>query len=275
MTNVETITPAEAAAYLDLLIRPNRLLNPYIVQSYARDMTSGHWYLTGDPIRFDTEGRLIDGQHRLKAAVLANVPFESYVIRDLPTSVITVLDSGRKRTAGDLLAFRGHPNGHLLSATCKWMLTMKAMAQTNGKSIMPRTVMKPSYAEIVDIVEQHPELAHSCQVVMGAMGIRPSVLAAIHYVGKNLLKKQEDGVFLADAFVKVFTKGIGYWEDNDPAIRLRDANIRDKLKGKSVSDRIAIITSVYAWNHFSEGKPLVALRPPQIIKVTDLKPEMI
>lgn len=268
---VETITPELAALYLEQNVLPQRRVDMITAKGYARDMQAGLWLLSGDPIRFDTQGRLIDGQHRLKAATMAKVSFTTVVIRDMPDAIITVLDSGRKRSAGDLLAFHGHSSGHLLAATSKWLLTMKAMAQTNGKAVFPRSVIKPSHAEVLDVVSKHPSLAQSCKMVYGLMGIRPSILAAIHYVGSVLLEKPE----LADAFVKVFVQGIGYWEGSDPAIKLREHNIRERQKGKNFTDRTAITTSVYAWNHFAKGTRIVSIRPPQIIKVDGLKPEML
>lgn len=39
----------------------NRPLRKAVVQRYATDMENGDWQDNGDPIRFDTNGRLIDG----------------------------------------------------------------------------------------------------------------------------------------------------------------------------------------------------------------------
>lgn len=51
------------------------------IPDMARFMREGSWALNGQPLLFDTENRLIDGVRRLKACVLANVPFETCVVR--------------------------------------------------------------------------------------------------------------------------------------------------------------------------------------------------
>lgn len=64
------IEPHLAESWLTKNVK-NRNLTDRIAKKYARDMASGKWKTTGDPIRFDVDGNLIDGQHRLQACVLA------------------------------------------------------------------------------------------------------------------------------------------------------------------------------------------------------------
>lgn len=61
----------------------NRPLRKAVVQRYATDMENGDWQDNGDPIRFDTNGRLIDGQHRLEAVILSDTPIDAWVLRGL------------------------------------------------------------------------------------------------------------------------------------------------------------------------------------------------
>lgn len=61
---------------------------------------------TGDPIRFDADGRLLDGQHRLLAIVASGIPLKGVqVIRNMETDVFKVIDSGLQRTNADSLGF--------------------------------------------------------------------------------------------------------------------------------------------------------------------------
>jgi hypothetical protein len=65
------ITPAMAREWLEKNIENNRGVGAQVVDAYARDMLAGKWYIPGDPIRFDEDGNLIDGQHRLVRGQLA------------------------------------------------------------------------------------------------------------------------------------------------------------------------------------------------------------
>ena len=79
---METITPKTAMQYLKFNNdNPRKTVNRRQVESYARDMKAGQWFANGEPIVFDANGNLKNGQHRLMAIVLAGVPVDIYVIR--------------------------------------------------------------------------------------------------------------------------------------------------------------------------------------------------
>jgi hydrogenase maturation factor len=86
-SKVETITPEKAREYLHTISK-QRQIRPRIVGRYAADMRSGHWLLTHQGIAFNALGQLVDGQHRMKAIVLANHPVEMMVTRDIAVSVV-------------------------------------------------------------------------------------------------------------------------------------------------------------------------------------------
>jgi hypothetical protein len=50
-----------AQTWLEKNVPHNRGVRPSVVAAYARDMLAGKWYISGDPIRFDVKGNLIDG----------------------------------------------------------------------------------------------------------------------------------------------------------------------------------------------------------------------
>jgi hypothetical protein len=108
-SSVEDITPETAAEWLKLVAPSQRPLNARHVNRLADDMTSGRFLSNGDPIRFDWDGRLVDAQHRLAAAVKAGFTLRRIVVvRGLAPETITTIDTGSKaRTASDVLKMRG------------------------------------------------------------------------------------------------------------------------------------------------------------------------
>ena len=102
---IETITPSIAKEYLSRNM-VNRSLNVIRVDSYARTMKAGNWQLNGEAIRFNQNGELIDGQHRLSAIIKANVPVDFVVMSDIDNSV-SVYDRGRNRSVTDELVIEG------------------------------------------------------------------------------------------------------------------------------------------------------------------------
>src|SRR4051812_40935726 len=103
---VTTITPALAQEWLKLNTK-NRVLRPHRVSTFARDMKMGRWMLNGEAITFSDLGRLLNGQHRLHACVEANRSFETVVMRGVPDKSFPTIDTGGKRTAGDVLGMSG------------------------------------------------------------------------------------------------------------------------------------------------------------------------
>ena len=94
---VETITPAMAEEYLRHNDHnPRKTASRRQVESYARDMAAGKWFINGEPIVFDANGDLKNGQHRLMAIIKANVPVEMYVVRGINPEY-TTFDYGMLR----------------------------------------------------------------------------------------------------------------------------------------------------------------------------------
>ena len=88
--NMELITPEIASKYLTHNEHnPRKNTNRNQIEAYARDMTAGKWFANGEPIVFDANGDLKDGQHRLMAIVKANVPVYMFVIRGVDPSYTT------------------------------------------------------------------------------------------------------------------------------------------------------------------------------------------
>lgn len=94
------VTPEQA---LDWLTRNdnNRVISKKHVNLLADMMARGEYHFVGDPIRFDTDGRLLDGQHRLNAIVESETHQPMLVITGLPPESQVFMDAGRKRSPGD------------------------------------------------------------------------------------------------------------------------------------------------------------------------------
>ena len=73
------ITPAMAEKWLAKNLG-NRHVRESHVATLVRDIRDGNWRQTGEAIKFDWDGRLIDGQHRLHAIVAAQTATRMLVV---------------------------------------------------------------------------------------------------------------------------------------------------------------------------------------------------
>ena len=108
-SKVVSITPEMAKEMLEKNMANNRKINHDTVRRYARIMKAGGWNLTHQGIGFDEQGELIDGQHRLMAIVMANVPVKmlvTYGVKHTDGEALTI-DMGRKRTTLNIMQISG------------------------------------------------------------------------------------------------------------------------------------------------------------------------
>lgn len=121
---LEFITPELAEHYLAK--RPNsqsdikqRSVSDKLVDRYAEDMAAENWPFTGDPVRFNTLGELVDGQHRLRAVAQAGSSELMIVIRGLAPETFSVFDTGRARSFTDVLTSMGISNVSMVAGVTR------------------------------------------------------------------------------------------------------------------------------------------------------------
>lgn len=99
---LEKITPDVAKRMLEHNVG-NRKLRRSRIERYAREMKNGQWLDTRDPIRFDWNGRLADGQHRLHGVIEWGGSLPMLVVRGLDPAAFKVMDQGLGRSGADAL----------------------------------------------------------------------------------------------------------------------------------------------------------------------------
>ena len=97
------ITPELASLYIQKNIPNNRRIDANRVASYALAMKSGDWKCTHQGIGFDTDGNLIDGQHRLSAIIRSGVTVRMAVTTGIEKNALYNIDTAKSRTINDLM----------------------------------------------------------------------------------------------------------------------------------------------------------------------------
>lgn len=254
------ITPHIAAAWLEKNTG-NRTMRRNVVDKYARDMVSGNFDFAGDVIRFDWNGRLIDGQHRLAACIKADVSFESMVVYGLDPAVQVRIDGGKARTAADALTIEGgYSSLGLLASTARLILAER----------FELDVLKCAWSssEIMDVIKKHKQLPASVNAVARKKvpkGMPLAYLALIHYVGTRFLDKPEK----ADAFVGVMQTGESTYS-GDPAHKYRERIINDGSGEKSMKREVRYWMMKHAWNLFAADETVQVLRVGGPVHITGL-----
>lgn len=85
--SVDVINPSEAEAYLKNNAM-HRKIKQKKVDAYMKEMVDGKWRLNGKALIFDSNGRLLNGQHRLSAVVQSGTTLTTLVVRGVDPSVL-------------------------------------------------------------------------------------------------------------------------------------------------------------------------------------------
>ena len=243
------ITPDMAKVWLEKNVK-NRRLQSKTAAKYALDMKSGAWQVTGDAIRFDVHSNLLDGQHRLKACVDADVPFETFVIYGLPPETQDVMDIGKIRSASDMLTLMGLHNTATLNGALRIII-----AERMG--IVSQRNLAASSAQIKTTFEKHPLITR--YLPTGGMmpkGISGSQVGYLRYVGAEILK---DPITTQSMF-EVLRFGVPTY-DGDPIHAYRERIIRiGDSKSLSIERNSRWWTLKAAFNMFRKRQATTHLR---------------
>ncbi len=255
-SELQLITPAVASNWLSTVNTKNRHLSQDRVTRLASDMKSGKWVgQNGETIKFDTTGRMADGQHRCAACVESGAAFESLVVHGVPAEAYSTIDIGKSKTTSDFLHPFGVKNSYTVAATAK-LLTM----WRNGDlGELKNGAKYPTTPEILKTVADHPGIAESASFVAGHSHslrglIPPSYATFIHYVAS-----QTHHNALVCAFLERLGTGLNM-TPTDPAYQLRRVLLANRSSKRKLGTQIVLAMLIYCWNYTLKEKPLSDLR---------------
>lgn len=246
------VTPEMASDWIShRTYNRNRRISPSVVRKYIEDMTSGRWKTTRQGLIFDTQGKIIDGQHRLSAVANAGVTVAFWVYPNEARDTFTVLDQGYKRTAAHLLAM---PYSMHVASGARYLAALADQDQWS----MPR-FSKITNPEIFETVQAWPELSRLGELAVNVRGAT-GIIASPHLAVLAQAARTEHGT--PEKF-EAWKQGLMTGDNlgrNDPRLQLRNRFMRRgaSLTGSRNRDVVyGLITK--AWNAFAEGRDINVL----------------
>lgn len=234
------VTPALAEAWLKKNVS-NRTLSEKGVRGYATSMRAGRWVHNGETIKFDLNGNLIDGQHRLHAVISTREPQPMLVVSGLSTDAFATIDSGKKRTAADTLHVQGLEEPNRLASAL-------AVVSMYDRGI--RTTVRSQVAthEIRELLERYPDLPDAL-TELGKVKVK--VMPRSLFDGLFYVFRRSDRV-LALEFMAALRDGRGV-ETLECWHNLRERLINNiTVLNKMHEVKLAALT-IKAWNYARNG----------------------
>ena len=260
----ELIGPTKARFYLRNQA-PNRLVNETLVTQYACAMLDNEWSNTGDPIKFDEQGRLADGQHRMQAVIESEVEQVFSIARGIPfDTLLTRVDTGRKRSAGDVLTIMSEDSdtelvflyARNLPAVAKLVMTYYNLRDMNRNTMYCSSLSTTQVVQfcvnnksaLEDACREQSRISYSCPMSKAAV-------AACVFLCKQ--GSEEATISFIDELCRP-TSTTG-----NPAYSLREQAIKDRAKRNPSWSKDTRLTAAYfikTFNAFAIGRTLEIIR---------------
>lgn len=260
----ELITPELAAQYLTMNSH-NRVLRQPKVNTIAAAITRGEWEHTGQAVQFDTNGVLLDGQHRLWAIVQSGVAVNTEVTRGIAPRAFRVIDTHTTRSAGQVLSMRGVPDANRVAAGLRFLavydhwLSLRATGNYRTTLVSAYATVKLTNAEMEGALDKHPGISawlRESRMIgsrIACLSESGSLDAALY-----LMEQEKDASYVSE-FADGVATGVGLLE-GDPRVALRNRTAPNPLgKGNNAHSVAGFMLLGKAWRLWLAGTPSVRL----------------
>lgn len=254
------ITVDEASSILEKTDRDGvqRPLYEYHVDLLSREMLGGRWECNGEPIILDNAGRVLDGQHRLWAAVTAEMPMYTLVVEGVEPSLFpTITDQNLNRQKGDMVAVAAGDKKMKTSTrrACGSAAVIILGMDKHGRISRGGREPTPSNRQVLEWTRLNPDIISLC-TDLEALGKPPmslSLLLAIYWL---VYKGYPDAL---DWFFSPLITGLNV-RPNTGVHRLRDLALTRPRPAHFTSRNDQLARLIKAWNADATGQKLTILR---------------
>jgi hypothetical protein len=256
------MTPQRAAQILQCNTR-NRAMNLSRVDFYADAMLKGNWMQSGEPIQIDSDGCLINGQHRLQAIVNSGMTVPVLLITGQDPSVFAVLDTGRARSASDVLSIGGAKNCTRAAAGIK----LYFLYVDHPNKVWTGAKLARSHQEILNYYRAKPKFTEfwskeAVNTYSANKLLNPSALLAFAFVARDAETTSSEQV---SQFFELIAHGYGL-QEGCPIHRYRQMLANQQASGSfkraSSINQMALASLIKVFNYWANGVSMKLFKTP-------------
>lgn len=263
ITGYVTFTPERAKAALENNThnRPMKTTHGQ-VPSIKDVLEKGLWDANVSKINFEESGVLSDGQHRLAACVVANIPIRCLVTWGIGREAQLVTDRRGARKMADDLAINGKKNATNLAATTRMIYAREVF----GLDIYSIINKGQNMSNVSDVVLYDYYTEHS-EVIDEVHRMIERIYASVRYLkinrrSLNLLAYEFAKISNDDAegFWKRLASGVSK-DENDPIMMLHK-RLFDRARSNTleIPRTIEAALIIKAWNAYITGEQMLQLK---------------
>lgn len=250
------ITPEIAQHYLGYNTK-NRKVTSRSVNFLSEQMNKGLFIENGESIVFDENMKLTDGQHRLMAIIKSGKSYHIPVVKGVNTISMATYDTGKNRSASDVLSLNGFKNGNLLSTFIKLIYKFNVKLSKANAPLSYNRSEQLTNQQILSYCKENYEWMY--QIMLDATNIY--VKSEIKVISKSYFCYL---VYLIggknpDPKVYEFMKNIyGINRTQDTATSYLYSKLyKSKISKEPLRFYWILGMTIKAWNYFIDGNPSV------------------
>lgn len=254
------LTPELAKALLqDEKRMRNRGMRREVINLYAQQMPD-EWRINGSSIVVDSEGHLVDGQHRCAACIQAGVPVPVILVSGVEAEeVFDTIDTGKKRTAADVLGSKGYRSPGTLSAVTRLLISIKENKFSPNSSTAWITNHK-----VENFVQSNPDLVEHILFCKRLQINHRGIASVPSTAAFSYLIREWDAH--ANHFIECLYTGANL-ESGNPILVLRNRLISmnaQRLSNRTSVGAYQLITAlIHSWNIWGAGSELKKFQWPK------------
>lgn len=250
------VTPEMATKWLTKN-KINRALSKSRLEFYTQQIQSGDWQLNGESIKFDWNGNLIDGQHRLSAIIEANKGITTYVIFGCDSDAFKTIDTGKARSDADVLKIAGYENTALMASIIRLAMEYNAGKYENAEQSKRLSI---THKMILDYALAHKNQVHKAveytvkNYPNSDRLLTPKLMGGLYYIFSTI--SETDTI----DFMDKVCMGIGELDRFDPIRLLRKRLIDNRSSYSKLPTIMIIILCFKTWNLYRNNDSIKHLR---------------
>ena len=223
----------------------NRRINKRKVDQLAKQMASGEFENTGEPIILSAEGVINNGQHRLLAIVESNAVLDIDVRFGIPRKAFSKTDTGTSRSSGDVLTIKGVAAGGQVASAVRLLVLYRRGLPGAIREFVSNAEVAAAFDEWKDI----EEVVAAVNRHAFPKAVRSTPLYATAYLASRTSQKSK-----LDRWLDALATGLDVGRDS-PAYQLRERLMRgteaDIGTREQLLERFALM--IKSWNLWAKG----------------------
>jgi hypothetical protein len=250
------ITPEIAKHYLSYNTQ-NRKESGSSINFLTQQMKKGLFIENGESIVFDKNMKLTDGQHRLMAIIKSGKSYHIPVVKGVNIKSMATYDTGKNRTAADVLSINGFKNANLLSTFIK---LINKYEKNNSKASKPLSYSRDEQLtnqQILNYCKENYDWLYQIMLQVSNIYVKSEikVISNSHlcYLAYMI------GGKTPDQSVYDFIKNIyGLNRSQDTATSYLYSKLyKSKINKEPLGFYWVLGMTIKAWNYFIDGNPSV------------------